>query len=98
MTASHPARDQLSVLQHPHPKGSLLDRVVERTPLEGHDGRSGARLDRVTLADGTRLVVKHATASSDLAMRVTDDPVGRELALWRDGVLDRRTRESTSAR
>ena len=35
----------------------LLDRIVERVPLDGHDGRSGARLERVGLDDGTRLVL-----------------------------------------
>ena len=66
-----------------------LDTAVERSLLEGHDGRSGARLERVRLADGTRLVVKRSRASADLAMRLSGDREGRELQLWLSGVLDR---------
>jgi hypothetical protein len=66
----------------------LLDRVVRRTPLAGHDGRSGARLERVVLDDGTRLVVKTAPPGTDLAGVATADPA-REVWLWRSGVLDR---------
>ena len=68
---------------------SLLDDAVERQPLEGHDGRSGARLERVQLADGSSLIVKRMPPGSDLLMRITSDATGRELALWRAGVLDR---------
>lgn len=66
----------------------LLDRIVERVPLDGHDGRSGARLERVGLDDGTRLVIKRTSASVDLAMRMTGARVSREHRLWRAGVLD----------
>ena len=68
---------------------ALLEGAVERSVLEGHDGRSGARLERVLLADGTRLVVKRATATVDLTMRLSGDGEGRELYLWSAGVLDR---------
>lgn len=72
------------------PRGpSLLDDAAERQALEGHDGRSGARLERVQLADGSSLIVKRMSPATDLLMRVTSDPAGRELALWRGGVLDR---------
>jgi hypothetical protein len=67
----------------------LLDRIVERVPLDGHDGRSGARLERVGLDDGTRLVIKRTSPSVDLAMRVTGATVSREHRLWQAGVLDR---------
>jgi hypothetical protein len=67
----------------------LLDRIVERVPLDGHDGRSGARLERVVLDDGTRLVIKRTSPSADLAMRVTGAAVSREHRLWQAGVLDR---------
>ncbi len=67
----------------------LLDTAVEWSLLDGHDGRSGARLERVRLADGTRLVVKRSRASADLAMRLSGDREGRELQLWSSGVLDR---------
>lgn len=74
--------------QAPGPAGRTLDRIVERTPLTGHDGRSGATLERVRLADGTRLVVKRADPTVDLTMRLTGDRLGRELRLWESGVLD----------
>lgn len=67
----------------------LLDRIVERVPLDGHDGRSGARLERVGLDDGTRLVIKRTSPSVDIAMRVTGATVSREHRLWQAGVLDR---------
>lgn len=68
---------------------ALLDRVVERVPLDGHDGRSGASLERVRLDDGTRLVVKRTSSSVDLAMRMTGSAVSREYRLWAAGALDR---------
>lgn len=67
----------------------LLDRIVVRVPLDDHDGRSGARLERVVLDDGTRLVIKRTSPSVDLAMRVTGATMSREHRLWRAGVLDR---------
>ena len=66
----------------------LLERIVARVPLDGHDGRSGARLERVGLDDGTRLVIKRTSPSVDLAMRVTGATVSREHRLCRAGVLD----------
>jgi hypothetical protein len=66
-----------------------LATAVERTVLEDHDGRSGASLERLRLPDGTRLVVKRTFAPTDLTMRLSGDDVGRELALWETGVLDR---------
>lgn len=68
---------------------SVLDSAVRRTPLSGHDGRSGSTLERVLLADGTSLVVKRSTPSTDLAMQLGHDSDGRELRLWSAGVLDR---------
>jgi hypothetical protein len=68
---------------------ALLDTAVERSILAGHDGRSGARLERVRLADGTRLMVKRSDPAADLAMRLSEDGEGRELRLWASGVLDR---------
>ncbi len=67
----------------------LLDRIVERVPLDGHDGRSGARLERVGLDDGTRLVIKRTSPSVDIAMRMTGATVSREHRLRQAGVLDR---------
>ena len=68
---------------------SLLDSAVDRAVLADHDGRSGAHLERVRLADGTRLVVKRSRADVDLTMRLSGDREGRELGLWDTGVLDR---------
>jgi hypothetical protein len=68
---------------------SLLERAVRRTPLVDHDGRSGARLERIVLDDGTRLVVKRTSPVTDLVMRLNGAAVSREYELWRGGVLDR---------
>jgi len=69
--------------------GSILQNAVERLPLVDHEGKSGAALERVLLADGRRLVVKRFSPSTDLVMAVTGDTVGREYQLWSRGVLDR---------
>jgi len=68
-------------------RSALAERLATRTMLEGHDGRSGARLERVCLADGTRLIVKSTRPSADLGMVVSGDRDGRELRLWRSGHL-----------
>lgn len=67
---------------------ALLARVADRVPLDGHDGRSGARLERAVL-DGARVVVKTADPATDLPALLGVDPDGREHRLWADGVLDR---------
>ena len=69
--------------------GTYLDHAVSRVPLAGHVGKSGARLERVRLADGRRLVVKRLDPSSDLIMALSEDTAGRELQVWRAGLLDR---------
>jgi hypothetical protein len=65
----------------------LQDQIVHREVITGHDGASGARLERVRLRDGRHLILKRLDPELDLSMRVTDDPIGREFALWRGGVL-----------
>jgi hypothetical protein len=67
---------------------SLLGRAVQRVPLVGHDGRSGARLERILLDDGTPLVVKRTSPAVDLVMRLSGAAVSREYELWRAGILD----------
>jgi hypothetical protein len=67
---------------------ALLDTAIERVAI-GDDGRSGAALERVLLADGSRVVVKRFDPSADLVMRLTGDTRGREVDLARRGVLDR---------
>jgi len=62
--------------------------VVERCLLDGHDGRSGARLERVRLDDGQTLVVKTSEPGADLTVRLTGG-VQREKLLWAGGTLDR---------
>src|SRR4051812_11756492 len=67
---------------------AVLDTALDRAPVSD-DGRSGATLERVTLADGSRVVVKRFDPSLDLLMRLTGDDHGREVRLVRQGVLDR---------
>ena len=58
---------------------TILDDAIERVPIGGHDGRSGASVERIRLGDGRRLVVKRMHPSTDLTMRLTGDAAGREL-------------------
>jgi hypothetical protein len=67
------------------PSRRLLDTVVERHPMVT-DGKSGALLERVRLADGRTLVVKHVDGGSDWIMQATGDP-GRVGRLWFSGVF-----------
>lgn len=67
----------------------LLQAAVERAVMAGHEGKSGAGLERVRLADGRALVVKRLTPDSDLTLALTGGTVGREYLLWRSGALDR---------
>lgn len=69
------------------PGAELEGRVVERRPLVGHVGKSGAALERWLLDDGTRLVAKRFTPATDLLMTLTGDSVGRECAMWDSGLL-----------
>lgn len=57
----------------------LLQDAVRRVALAGHDGKSGAGLERVWLADGRALVVK----------RIAGTAAAPEHLLWRSGILDR---------
>ena len=67
---------------------SLLAGVVSRKPLAVADGRSGSLLERVTLAGGETLVVKHVRDGGDWIMRASHDH-GRAAELWSSGVLAR---------
>jgi hypothetical protein len=67
---------------------ALLEAAVDRVPVND-DGRSGATLERVLLADGSRVVVKRFDPAVDLIMRLSGDTRGREVDLFTSGVLDR---------
>ena len=65
------------------------DTIVRREPLEGiTEAFSGARLERVELADGRRLVYKHLPVGGDWLTRVSGGP-DRMRRLWDAGVLER---------
>ena len=63
--------------------------AVERIVLSGHEGKSGAGLERVRLSDGRVLVVKRIVPGSDFTVEATGGMPGREILLWRAGVLER---------
>jgi hypothetical protein len=69
--------------------GEILLDAVERVALAGHEGKSGAGLERVRLADGRALVVKRFTPQSDLTLALTGGDVGWEHVLWHTGALAR---------
>jgi hypothetical protein len=61
-----------------------LGEIAEQLPLT-HAGQSSNRIERVVLADGRRLVIKHLSAADWIAQVTLDD--AREFALWDSGVL-----------
>jgi hypothetical protein len=67
----------------------LVHDAVERVVLSGHEGKSGAGLERVRLADGRSLIVKRIEPGTDFTIEATGGLPGREILLWRGGVLDR---------
>ena len=67
----------------------LLRDAVERRAVSGHEGKSGAGLERVRLADGRALVVKRVEPGADFTLDLTGGGPAREYLLWRAGVLDR---------
>jgi len=67
----------------------LLHQAVDRSVLTGHDGRSGAGLEHVRLADGSEYIIKRVTPASDLTLALTGGSVAREYLLWSSGALDR---------
>src|SRR3954454_5056832 len=66
---------------------AVLDGVLDRAPVND-DGRSGALLERVVLADGSRVVVKRFDPKVVLVMRLSGDSTGREVELVRRGVSE----------
>jgi thiamine kinase-like enzyme len=67
----------------------LVRDAVERVVLSGHVGKSGAGLERVRLVDGRVLIVKRIAPGTDFTVEATGGLPGREIVLWRAGVLDR---------
>ena len=57
--------------------------------MSGHEGKSGAGLERVRLADGRALVVKRVAPGGDFTLDLTGGGPAREYVLWQGGVLDR---------
>jgi hypothetical protein len=65
----------------------LTSRLRNRVPVHGHNGRSGAILERASL-DGEAVIIKTVDPAIDVTMRLVADTVGREHDLWQRGVLD----------
>lgn len=67
---------------------TVLETALERTPLADNEGKSGATLERVVLADGSRVIVKRFDPADDLVMRLTEDSRGREVEMAERGLFD----------
>ncbi|MFO7779538.1 MAG: phosphotransferase [Nitriliruptoraceae bacterium] len=65
----------------------LFGHPVSGEPVISGDGKTGARLERVTV-DGQAYVLKHLHHSDDWIMRATGDRGHRAVAVWRDGWLE----------
>lgn len=67
--------------------------AVRVRPLRSDGGVSGSALSAVEAIDGqgkvSRYVLKRTSPQWDWIMRATDDACGREVAVWRTGLLDR---------
>ena len=66
-----------------------VERATARTTVAGHAGKSGAALERMSLADGRMLVVKRISPRKDLLMATRGEVVGPEYIAWSTGLLDR---------
>ncbi|WP_432478327.1 hypothetical protein [Nocardioides sp. GXQ0305] len=69
--------------------GGILDDAIGRAALVEHVGKSGAALERVTLADGRTVVVKRVTPETDLTLAIFDQAYAHEYLLWRSGGFER---------
>lgn len=67
----------------------LLRDAVERSVVSGHEGKSGAGLERVRLADGRALVVKRVVPDEDLTLDLAGGGPALEYVVWSTGLLDR---------
>jgi len=66
----------------------LLAGATDREPMIGGAGKSGARLERVTI-DGERYIVKYLDLADDWTMRAAGSLSGAAMTLWRRGMLAR---------
>ncbi len=64
---------------------------VSTSALLAQYSKSGSRLEQVQINDGqgTKLILKHVSLSSDWLMRVTNDRYCRSVTLWTHGLLDK---------
>lgn len=66
---------------------SILEGALDRAPFAAEGGRTGAAFERATLADGRRVVIKHATPDGLLAqLSGGSNPL---YELWKTGIFDR---------
>ena len=72
--------------------GEWAERIAgarSRTAIvPGESARSGSRIERVVLADGSTIIAKYLVWDEDLMLRATGDD-GRLDRLWRAGVFER---------
>jgi hypothetical protein len=66
---------------------ATLATAVDRAPVND-DGRSGATLERVRLADGRTVIVKRFDPDADIVMQIIGDRRGREVGFFLDGLFD----------
>jgi Phosphotransferase enzyme family len=66
----------------------LLAGATDIRPLDDAPGKSGARLDRLTIGD-SRYVVKYLDPRTDWTMRASGVLGGPVVPLWSSGILDR---------
>lgn len=66
----------------------MLSGATDVRPMQEAPGKSGARLDRLTI-DGRPYVVKYLDPSADWTLRASGVLAGPVVTLWTTGVLDR---------
>jgi hypothetical protein len=66
----------------------LFAQIVDREPLGATAGNSGNPIERVTLGDGRRLILKRVSPEWDWISRSTGDN-GRIATMWERGVFER---------
>lgn len=71
--------------------------ITAREPMADNAGKSGARIERVTI-DGERYVLKYLDRTGDWTMRAAGVLGGATLELWSRGLLDRSAVWTTSWR